>query len=202
MAILTKKLSEDSLQNLYSCYLFELPEAEKVMLAFIRLILLCKVDKQYDFGDTIVLRVAQIGKLLFREKHRFEAFVRFQRLKDDLYFSANEPDFNVLPLKIKHFQNRYADQKWLIYDCHRKYGIFYDLAAVSEVQIEEQSDHEKISEKELNPQSLHPEEDMYQILWKEYYKSVNINTRNNLKLHIQHIPIRYWRYLPEKKLKV
>ena len=32
-----------------------------------------------------------------------------------------------LPMLIKHFRNRYADQKWIIYDVKRGYGLHYDL---------------------------------------------------------------------------
>ena len=41
-----------------------------------------------------------------------------------------QPDFNVLPLIEKHFRERYADQRWLIYDVRRKYGLYYDLQTV------------------------------------------------------------------------
>ncbi|RYZ23730.1 MAG: DUF4130 domain-containing protein, partial [Chitinophagaceae bacterium] len=42
-------------------------------------------------------------------------------------------------------------------------------------------------------------ESIYQELWKQYFKSVNIAARKNTKLHIQHMPKRYWKYLPEKQ---
>ena len=56
-----------------------------------------------------------------------EAFVRFQLTKDGLYYCIIQPDYNVLPLISNHFEKRYADQRWLIYDSRRKYGIYYDL---------------------------------------------------------------------------
>ncbi|MFN8364013.1 MAG: DUF4130 domain-containing protein [Cloacibacterium normanense] len=58
------------------------------------------------------------------------AFVRFELLQDEVYFAKIEPDFNVLPLIRKHFKERYADQKWMIFDLKRHYGIFYDLKEV------------------------------------------------------------------------
>ena len=39
----------------------------------------------------------------------------------------------------------------------------------------------------------------YQELWKAYFKSVDIPERRNLKLHLQHVPKRYWKYLVEKQ---
>jgi probable DNA metabolism protein len=38
----------------------------------------------------------------------------------------------------------------------------------------------------------------YQNLWKQYYQSTNIVARRNMKLHLQYVPKRYWKYLVEK----
>lgn len=77
-----------------------------------------------------VLKAAQTVKKVGREKHRMEAFVRFRLTRGGIYFAAIEPDFNVLPLINSHFKSRYADQKWIIYDLKRNFGIAYDLRVV------------------------------------------------------------------------
>ena len=41
-------------------------------------------------------------------------------------------------------------------------------------------------------------EELYQKLWQQYFSSVNIAARKNMKLHIQHMPKRYWKHLVEK----
>jgi len=43
-------------------------------------------------------------------------------------------------------------------------------------------------------------EALYQQLWQQYFKSVNIGARKNTRLHIQHMPKRYWKFLPEKQM--
>ena len=94
-----------------------------------------------------------------------------------------------------HFKTRYADQQWIIYDASRRYGLYYDL---QHVQVIEMQFHEGRS-------ALHTadaageNEPLYQLLWKQYFTSVNIEARKNTKLHIQHMPRRYWKYLPEKQ---
>jgi probable DNA metabolism protein len=124
-----------------------------------------------------------------------EAFVRFQKTADHLYFAIIEPDYNVLPLIKDHFRKRYADQKWLVYDAKRKYGIFYNLEEVAEVQI----NFEKEMSRGKKVQTIYnSDEEIYQQLWHQYFKSVNIAARKNTKLHIQHMPRRYWKYLTEK----
>ncbi len=79
-----------------------------------------------DLGNLNVLELVQTVKSVGREKHRMEAFVRFEHTTDDIYFARVEPDFNVLPLIGEHFRQRYQDQHWAIYDLTRNYGIYYD----------------------------------------------------------------------------
>ncbi len=125
-----------------------------------------------------------------------EAFVRFQKLKDGLYYSLVQPDYNVLPLISNHFEDRYANQRWLIYDSYRKYGLYYNLNSVEEVQLRFTDDAPNGS----TMASMYDEsEDLYQRLWQQYFSSVNIAARKNTKLHLQHMPRRYWRNLVEKK---
>ena len=50
-----------------------------------------------------------------------------------------------MPLIITHFKNRYADQRWIIYDLKRHYGIFYDLNKVEEITLETLPEFSKIS---------------------------------------------------------
>jgi probable DNA metabolism protein len=44
------------------------------------------------------------------------------------------------------------------------------------------------------------EEKKYQELWKEYYVSASIKSRVNLKAQKNHMPVRYWKHLIEKKV--
>jgi probable DNA metabolism protein len=115
-----------------------------------------------------------------------------------VYFAAINPDFNVLPLIAPHFKDRYASQHWLIYDLRRKYGISYDChtSNITEVIV----DLERDASGPFLPENMCHEEEMgYQKLWKDYFCSVNIGARKNNKLHVRHVPTRYWRYLTEKK---
>ncbi|RZL34744.1 MAG: DUF4130 domain-containing protein, partial [Pedobacter sp.] len=47
---------------------------------------------------------------------------------------------------------------------------------------------------------LNEKEELYTHLWKDYFKSTNIESRKNTKLHVQHVPKRYWKYLTEKQI--
>lgn len=196
---LKDKLSTFGRSTIYYTFLSELPEIESLLMTYIRYVFDYKgknsVEK--DFGNPTVLKVAQIAKQVGREKHRMEAFVRFKLTKDEVYFANVEPDFNVLPLITKHFKSRYADQKWMIYDIRRHYGIYYNLEKVEvmEMQFDANFDFTKTSDKFFTQSELD-----FQQLWKDYFKSTNIASRKNTKLHIQYVPKRYWKYLSEKQV--
>lgn len=150
----------------------------------------------HNYGDEDALYLSQTLRKISRERHRMKAFIRFQKSDNGMYVAVVEPDFNVLPLIIPFFGNRYSDQPWLIYDAKRKYGIHYDLSSVTEVTLSPQqanalATHSSVIE-------LDPKDSMYEQLWHSYFKSTNIEARKNLKLHLRHVPKRYWKYLPEK----
>lgn len=191
---IAKHLTNSSLQDIYKTFLSELPDMEDMLLQYIRYTL-AKGDVSKDFSNPAVLFVAEMTRKVHREKHRMEAFVRFRQTADDLYYATVEPDFNVLPLIAIHFEKRYADQQWMIYDMRRNYGIYYDFNAVSIVEIDFK---DLLAKREVSDSVLHEQEEEYEKLWQNYFKSVNIASRKNPKLHRQHMPLRYWKYLTEK----
>jgi len=188
-------IGEEGIIKLWKAWLTEEDDAEDCILGTIRYAIEQKVNVLSDFGNLWVLQLNQQLKKIGREKHRMEAFVRFQLTKDQLYYATVEPDFNVLPLLIKHFQSRYADQRWVIFDLKRQYGIYYDLKTTEFITFEKEGRADlKIPGKEI----FQEKEELYQLLWKDYFKSTNIKSRKNTKLHLQHVPRRYWKYLTEK----
>ncbi|MEJ7914332.1 MAG: TIGR03915 family putative DNA repair protein [Chitinophagaceae bacterium] len=194
---LKRKLTVEAQQHLYRTFLSELPGIEDHLLHYIQYVFSSPVFMEQDYSHIAVITITQTAKKVWREKHRMEAFVRFQKTADDLYYAIIEPDYNVLPLIVVHFKKRYADQRWLIYDAKRKMGIHYDLKEVSEVRLQFTAE----SAKGTDVTAVYGEgEEMYQQLWQQYFKSVNIAARKNTKLHIQHMPKRYWKYLTEKKI--
>jgi len=194
---LKKYLSAEAALQLYSSFLSELPDIGQTICMYATLVFERKASPEGDYANADVLRITQVSKMVHREKHRMEAFIRFQLTQDGLFYAGIEPDFNVIPLLLKHFKNRYADQRWLIYDIKRLYGIYYDLNTVEEIEI---NLSEKMSSAERQAELFHADEKLYQTLWKDYFKHVNIKERKNTKLHLQHVPKRYWKYLTEKSV--
>jgi probable DNA metabolism protein len=188
-------MGEDGALKLWKAWLTEEDDIEDCIVGTARYAIDQKVNVLSDFSNVYVLQLQQQLKKINREKHRMEAFVRFQLTKDELYYAVIEPDFNVIPLIIQHFQSRYADQRWFIFDRRRQYGIYYDLNTTEFVNFEETPSNLNKTGKDIFKET----EALYQVLWRDYFKSTNIKSRKNMKLHLQHMPRRYWKYLTEKK---
>jgi probable DNA metabolism protein len=55
-----------------------------------------------------------------------------------------------------------------------------------------------LSNGSVSSDMLHDGEAVYQSMWNDYCRSITIRERLNLKLQKQHMPRRYWKFLPEK----
>lgn len=194
---LEKKLSPAGLSVVTVTWLSELPDIDLLLLRYIRKAFDSPRSVELNFGDPDVLRAGQIWKKVTQERCRLMQFVRFQKTADGTYFAAVEPLYNVLPIAVSHFRNRFADQSWLIYDTKRKYGYFYDLATVREVTFDLPDEH--LLSGKLADSMLDDDERLFQQLWKTYFKSICIRERINPRLHRQHLPVRFWKYLTEKQ---
>jgi probable DNA metabolism protein len=195
LAGLKKRLSDDGLSRIYGTFLSEVNQAEEIMFGFVKYVFSSTQNIEEDFSNNEVWEVRKAAKITRRESHRMKAFVRFKLTKDELYYAIIEPECDVLPLIENHFKNRYADQRWLIYDFKRKYGIYYDLENVTTVELQFNAD---TNSSKFLAEICDQKEEFFQNLWVQYFNNVNIESRKNMKLHLQHMPKRYWKNLTEK----
>lgn len=194
---LEKKLTRGGLTFITMVWLSELPEADVLLFRYIRKAIDSPQSIELNFGDADVLEVSKIWKKVSNEKCRVIQFTRFQKAADDTYFAPVEPLYNVLSLVTDHFQDRFACQKWILYDLKRDYGYYYDLSTVTEIHFEDKPAH--LFTGKLDENLMAEDEKLFQKLWKEYFKSTTIRERLNPKLHRQNLPVRFWKYLTEKQ---
>ncbi|WP_193427134.1 TIGR03915 family putative DNA repair protein [Hymenobacter lapidarius] len=193
---LLKTMDSEARARLYHVFLSEDAEREMLIFRYVDLALRAGRDISENYANADVRRIQRLAQQMFREKHRMEAFVRFEKTTDELFHATIEPDFDVLPLIAAHFTKRYADQRWLIYDSRRHYGLYYDLTRTDVVRFEADKP-QKASD--LSATVLDEREPLFKLLWQSYFDHVNIPERKNLKLHRRHMPLRYWKYLSEKQ---
>ncbi len=197
LAGLQKKLSQSAIHMLFVCFLSETEELPTLIFNYIRKALISEKSIELNFADNDVLELSKIYKKVQREAEKMRQFVRFQKTADGIFFSVMEPLYNVIPLNSEHFEDRFADQQWIVYDLKRGYGIYYNLEKTEIVRFE----NLEISPQTglLSPDKLDEYELAFQQLWKNYFKAAAIKERINPKLHRQHMPKRFWKYLTEKR---
>lgn len=193
---LQKKISATALSVITVTWLSELPEVDLLLFRYIRKAIDAPRTIELNFGDPDVLEVSKIWKKVTNERLRVMQFLRFQKAADGTFFAAVKPIYNVLPLTLSHLTDRFADQCWLLYDLQREYGYYYDRKETTEVRFEEKEAH--LLSGLLSEELMDADEKLFQQMWKTYFKSIAIKERLNPKLHRQHMPARFWKYMPEK----
>ncbi|MFV0588529.1 TIGR03915 family putative DNA repair protein [Bacteroides reticulotermitis] len=196
---LQKKISRSALNCLTQSWLSELPEVGMLLFRYIRKAIDSPRSIETNFADPDVLELAQIWKKVDWERTCMLQFVRFQKAADGTFFAVFDPQYNALPLTIEHFKDRFADQKWVIYDMKRRYGFYYDLQEVVEISFEDGSREAHLITGMLDESLMDEDEKLFQQLWKTYFKAISIKERANPRKHKQDMPVRYWKYLTEKQ---
>ena len=226
---LEKKLERDALRVIMVSYLSELSELDTPLFRYI-----CKIFRTdnhqggvgggYNFTDEDVLFVRNICRRVMHEQLRMKQFLRFQKAKDGTYLGVVSPDHNVLPLVIDHFQDRFGDQPWLIYDARRHYGYYYEAPSClphsgrQEGEVHSIPPHSgrqegtvritfqdeaalpfDLSSGKLNDTVISHDDKVFQELWRTYFKAICIRERINPRKQLSDMPRRYWKYMTEKQ---
>jgi len=211
---LEKRLSAAGLRMIAISWLSEERALNQPLFNFI-----CKVFRQpagvpsieNNASDADVLAVRNTCRRVLHEQLRMKQFIRFQKAKDGTYLAVVSPDHNVLPLIIDHFQDRFNDQPWLIYDAKRHYGYYYSLTP-NPSPIGEGSGYKVIrvtfeneaavpfdlSNGKLDADILSENDKLFQDLWRTYFKAICIKERMNPRKQLSDMPRRYWKYMTEK----
>lgn len=148
-----------------------------------------------DFADSDVMAAWHAARRVGQERHRMLQFLRFQKAADGSYFAPVEPRYDVLPMAVEHFADRFADQRFLIYDIGRKYGFYYNGEEALKVTVEGDMPH--LRSGRLTPELMDDQERLFQELWRTYFHAIAIAERANPRKQRQDMPARYWHLLTE-----
>lgn len=193
---LEAKLSANTLNMISHVWLSEINGWDELLFRYVRKTFDSKQSIEMNYADEDVLAMQKMALKVSKERHRLIELIRFQKSADDIFFAPVSPDHNCLPLILGHFRDRFHDQKWVIYDTKRNYGYYYDLKEITEMVLE---NTDLFPNGKLDEKSMAEDEKLFQELWKGYFKAMTIKERINPKLHRQHLPRRYWKYLTEKQ---
>jgi len=171
---LQRKLPREACNMLLYVWLSELEGSDELLFRYICKTFDASRSIALNFGDADVLETA-----------------------DGIFFAPIEPLYNVLPLVVDFFTDRFADQLWIVYDIKRNYGLYYDRHKTAEI-VFTRLDFDFSSGK-LHDAQAAEDEKRFQNLWKSYFKAISIKERANPRLHRQLLPKRFWKFLPEKQ---
>ena len=181
------RISSDAIRHVYNVFLSEAADAGTLIYDYLRFGWKagCKVD--LHLTDDRVFKVHDISRRVEYETHKMLGFARFQLLEGNIFYAPVRPDNNIIELLAPHFAERLSDQNWIIHDVRRDVAALFNKKdwLVSEFTLDEL------------PAATSVEKD-YQKLWKEFFKTIAIPSRNNPRLQRQFMPRRYWKYLTEK----
>lgn len=186
------KLSLNTLENIYYLYLSDIPDIEGLILQYVKL---C-----FTYGDSINLAkhhdtigmVDQYTRRVTLEAHRFTGFVRFTEVSSMIFYAQIEPDHHILPLIIPHFAERFSGQYFIIHDLKREVAAVYDQKDIF---------MKPLSKEEGKKILAISQEDIYQNLFKSFYRAATIEERINKRPQLQWMPKRYHKHLPEVQEK-
>lgn len=162
-------------------------EREQIALAYLRKIVRRRGPVREMLADPDVLAARENIRKVTAEAHHFTGFLRFMEGTGELFYAPFEPDNDILELILPHFLRRLPGQSFVIHDVKRQKAALYN-------------GHDCViakTEKKVNI-LISDREEIFRSLWKEYYRSVNITQRPHEKQMKGYMPVRYWKYMPEK----
>ncbi len=159
---------------------------EQTAFEYVKLLVLYSHPVKNMLSLPAVLEANRIIDGVRNETHRFTGFLRFMETEQGILYAPYSPDNDVTDLLMPHFTARFKNEKFVIHDLLRKYAAMYDgndwisgEAGEAEVYL---SQYEK----------------SFETLWKKYYSAVNIESRRHVRQMKGYMPVRYWKFLPEK----
>ncbi|MFS0754750.1 UdgX family uracil-DNA binding protein [Noviherbaspirillum sp. 1P10PC] len=173
-------------------------EAASCFRADDRWALLYRILWRSQHGDAAVLSAADCDgarlhamvKAVRREQHKMHAFLRFRERDpaagDPRFIAWFEPAHDVLHQAAGHFAKRMGRASWLI--------VTPDGTAASDGETLRfgPAPAERPAEVDIDDQG--------EALWLAYYRSIYNPSRLNTGAMEMHMPVRYWKNLPEGRL--
>lgn len=181
------KISKQALELIYHVYLSEIEGCCNLIYNYIKLGF--KLGRQVDLHlhEDSILNIHTINKKVINECHRILGFVRFKSI-ENMYYSPIEPDHNILALIAPHFSSRLPNENWIIHDLKRSLAVFHNKTEwiITPFTMEN-----------IDGLMVREESELYESLWKDFYKTIAIADRINPRYQKRNMPLRYWKHLTE-----
>ncbi|MDD6505113.1 MAG: TIGR03915 family putative DNA repair protein [Lachnospiraceae bacterium] len=143
-------------------------------------------------ADPYVIRVMELSRKVSNESEKFMGFLRFRDVGGFL-FSEIEPKCDVIQSMREHFEDRYPNENFIIYDARHKYALVHP-AFRRAFFVEGENILEQLSGEEWTSLTARDE---YEELWKQYFASMGIEARENERCQSTLLPKWYRKHMLE-----
>ncbi|MDP4160778.1 MAG: TIGR03915 family putative DNA repair protein [Bacillota bacterium] len=161
------------------------PRKELLIYHFLRLGFKFGSKVMAMLTDDTVCSLQKAVRHLTSESHKFKGFVRFS-VYGEVLVSVIEPKNFVLPLLSPHFCDRFRNEAFMIYDKTHSMALIYESKKAELIFVDE-----------LTLPEVDAAEVEYRRLWKQFYKTIAIEGRNNPRCRMTLMPKRYWGQMTE-----
>ncbi|MDD4002972.1 MAG: TIGR03915 family putative DNA repair protein [Clostridia bacterium] len=160
----------------------------KIIYDYLTVIFKYGKDAPFMLSDKRVISFFDISRAVALECHRMQGFIHFKECGGGIFYADYAPDNDITEFIMPHFCKRFNSMPFVIHDVKRniagiynkkEHKIFYNLDVFNICQSENEQRFLKI--------------------WKMYYNTVSIKQRKNTRLMKRFMPVRYWKFMPEKQ---
>jgi len=149
-----------------------------------------KQNAPYMLNDQRMINFFDLSRAVALECHRMQGFIRFSECKGGIYYANYAPDNDITQFIMPHFCNRFSSMPFIIHDVKRNIAGIYNM-----------SNYKIFRGLGVLELEFTQEEECFLDIWNMYYNTVSVKERRNTKLMKRFMPVRYWKFLPEKKQK-
>ena len=182
---LNSRFEKENLDRIFHIFMCDSREFELSLLEYI--IIGFKDQKQLsNINISAIDYILNLEKELFSTVHKMYGFVRFEELKDGTLYAKIDNKFNIAYFLGKHFLKRLNNQNFIIHDIKRELAF---------LKMGEDSSIQKVSDFDMPTYSV--KEEKFQKLWKRFFSSVTIESRENKRAQRNFVPFIYRTYMNE-----
>ncbi len=146
-----------------------------------------------NLADTHVRKVFELSRGANNELLHQLGFLRFAELANGILFAKMAPKNNIISFIAPHFADRLPLENFVIYDEKRELFVIHPASKECILVVGEKLDEEMVGQ-------FSEKEEKYRHLFCHFCKTIGIESRRNLKLQRQMLPIRFREYMPEKNI--
>ena len=141
------------------------------------------------YNDEVVCRLYELSRNVWTEAHLFQGFVRFHDSENGILISRISPKNLVLPMIAEHFSERFSTEHFVILDDKHNMGLYHERGQPYFIS--------SLDRTALEQMWTSRQETEYEDLWKCFFKTIAIESRENYVWQRTLCALRYREHMVE-----